>query len=159
MPSLSESQNPACAVEHNCADDPADDKVGNGGAGPCDQGTRDDHSEVGQHVVGGEDVACSHVRAAITMPRNEHKARDVCDKRNNSDSHHQSRDGLAAEDEPASDLEQSPQRKHQLQPPCDVGRLHLQVSRTPTFFVNGKRMPGAIEIDELEKTIKPLLGA
>jgi protein-disulfide isomerase len=35
----------------------------------------------------------------------------------------------------------------------------FKVDSTPTFFVNGKRMPGAIEIDELEKTIKPLLGA
>jgi protein-disulfide isomerase len=35
----------------------------------------------------------------------------------------------------------------------------FKVDSTPTFFVNGKRMPGAVSIDELEKTIKPLLGA
>ena len=35
----------------------------------------------------------------------------------------------------------------------------FKIDSTPTFFVNGKRLPGAIEIDALEKTIKPLLGA
>jgi protein-disulfide isomerase len=35
----------------------------------------------------------------------------------------------------------------------------FKVDSTPTFFINGKRVPGAIEIDELDKTIKPLLGA
>ena len=35
----------------------------------------------------------------------------------------------------------------------------FKVESTPTFFVNGQRMPGAVSIDELEKTIKPILGA
>lgn len=35
----------------------------------------------------------------------------------------------------------------------------FKVNSTPTFFVNGQRMPGAISIDELDKVIKPILGA
>ena len=35
----------------------------------------------------------------------------------------------------------------------------FKVDSTPTFFVNGQRMPGAISIDELDKVIKPILGA
>ena len=35
----------------------------------------------------------------------------------------------------------------------------FKVDSTPTFFINGKRMPGAVSIDELEKTIRPLLDA
>jgi protein-disulfide isomerase len=35
----------------------------------------------------------------------------------------------------------------------------FKVDSTPTFFINGKKMPGAITIDELDKTLKPMLGA
>ena len=35
----------------------------------------------------------------------------------------------------------------------------FKVDSTPTFFVNGQRVPGAVSIDELEKIIKPMLGA
>ena len=35
----------------------------------------------------------------------------------------------------------------------------FKVDSTPTFFINGKRVPGAVSIDELDKTLKPLLGA
>lgn len=35
----------------------------------------------------------------------------------------------------------------------------FKVDSTPTFFVNGKRLPGAVSMDELEKVIKPILGA
>lgn len=35
----------------------------------------------------------------------------------------------------------------------------FKVDSTPTFFVNGKRVPGAVSIDELEKILKPMLGA
>lgn len=35
----------------------------------------------------------------------------------------------------------------------------FKVDSTPTFFVNGKRVPGAVSIDELEKVMKPMLGA
>jgi protein-disulfide isomerase len=35
----------------------------------------------------------------------------------------------------------------------------FKVESTPTFFVNGQRVPGAVSIDELEKIIKPMLGA
>ena len=35
----------------------------------------------------------------------------------------------------------------------------LKVESTPTFFVNGQRIKGAASIDELEKIIKPILGA
>ena len=35
----------------------------------------------------------------------------------------------------------------------------FKVDSTPTFFVNGKRVPGAVSIDELDKIIKPMLGA
>ena len=35
----------------------------------------------------------------------------------------------------------------------------FKVDSTPTFFVNGKRMPGAVSMDELDKVLKPLLGA
>ena len=35
----------------------------------------------------------------------------------------------------------------------------LKVDSTPTFFVNGQRIKGAASIDELEKIIKPILGA
>jgi protein-disulfide isomerase len=35
----------------------------------------------------------------------------------------------------------------------------FKVESTPTFFVNGQRVPGAVSIDEFEKIIKPMLGA
>jgi len=35
----------------------------------------------------------------------------------------------------------------------------LKVTSTPTFFINGKRLPGALTIDELEKEIAPYLKA
>lgn len=35
----------------------------------------------------------------------------------------------------------------------------FKVDSTPTFFVNGQRVPGAVSIEEFEKVIKPLLGA
>lgn len=35
----------------------------------------------------------------------------------------------------------------------------LKIDSTPTFFVNGERHPGNMSIDELEKIIKPMLGA
>ena len=39
------------------------------------------------------------------------------------------------------------------------GAEKFKVESTPTFFVNGQRVPGAVTIDELEKIIKPILGA
>lgn len=35
----------------------------------------------------------------------------------------------------------------------------FKVDSTPTFFVNGQRLPGAVSIDEMDKIIKPILGA
>lgn len=35
----------------------------------------------------------------------------------------------------------------------------FKVDSTPTFFINGQRHPGNMSIDELEKIIKPILGA
>lgn len=35
----------------------------------------------------------------------------------------------------------------------------FKISSTPTFFINGRRHSGNMSIDELEKIIKPLLGA
>ena len=35
----------------------------------------------------------------------------------------------------------------------------FKVDSTPTFFINGQRHPGNLSIDEIEKIIKPLLGA
>jgi protein-disulfide isomerase len=35
----------------------------------------------------------------------------------------------------------------------------MNVNSTPTFFINGQRHPGNLSIEELEKVIKPLLGA
>jgi protein-disulfide isomerase len=35
----------------------------------------------------------------------------------------------------------------------------FKVSSTPTFFINGARHPGALAIAELEKIIKPIVGA
>ena len=35
----------------------------------------------------------------------------------------------------------------------------FKVDSTPTFFVNGQRVPGAVSIEELEKIMKPMLGA
>lgn len=35
----------------------------------------------------------------------------------------------------------------------------LKIDSTPTFFINGERHPGNVSIDELEKIIKPMLGA
>ncbi len=35
----------------------------------------------------------------------------------------------------------------------------FKVDSTPTFFVNGQRMPGAVSLEELEKVMKPILGA
>jgi protein-disulfide isomerase len=39
------------------------------------------------------------------------------------------------------------------------GSDKLGVNSTPTFFINGQRHPGNLSIDEIEKIIKPLLGA
>ena len=39
------------------------------------------------------------------------------------------------------------------------GAEKFKVDSTPTFFVNGQRIRGAASIDELEKIIKPILGA
>jgi protein-disulfide isomerase len=39
------------------------------------------------------------------------------------------------------------------------GADKFKVDSTPTFFVNGQRIKGAASIDELEKIIKPILGA
>jgi protein-disulfide isomerase len=38
------------------------------------------------------------------------------------------------------------------------GMEEFNVNSTPTFFINGERHPGSLTIDELEKTIKPMLG-
>ena len=35
----------------------------------------------------------------------------------------------------------------------------FKVDSTPTFFINGQRHPGNLSIDEIEKIIKPMLGA
>jgi len=35
----------------------------------------------------------------------------------------------------------------------------FKVNSTPTFFINGQRVSGAVSIDEIEKIIKPILGA
>jgi protein-disulfide isomerase len=35
----------------------------------------------------------------------------------------------------------------------------LKIDSTPTFFINGARHPGNLSIDEIEKIIKPMLGA
>ena len=35
----------------------------------------------------------------------------------------------------------------------------FKVDSTPTFFINGQRHPGNMSIDEIEKIIKPMLGA
>lgn len=35
----------------------------------------------------------------------------------------------------------------------------FKVDSTPTFFINGQRVPGAQSIDEFEKIIKPIIGA
>jgi protein-disulfide isomerase len=35
----------------------------------------------------------------------------------------------------------------------------FKVESTPTFFINGQRVAGTMSIEELEKTIKPMLGA
>ena len=35
----------------------------------------------------------------------------------------------------------------------------LKVESTPTFFINGSKHPGALPIEEMEKIIKPMLGA
>ena len=35
----------------------------------------------------------------------------------------------------------------------------FSVSSTPTFFINGQRHAGNMSIDDIEKIIKPLLGA
>lgn len=39
------------------------------------------------------------------------------------------------------------------------GAETFKVDSTPTFFINGQRKPGALTFDEIEKTIKPMLGA
>ena len=39
------------------------------------------------------------------------------------------------------------------------GAETFKVDSTPTFFINGQRKPGALSIDELDKIIKPILGA
>ena len=35
----------------------------------------------------------------------------------------------------------------------------FKVNSTPTFFINGERKTGSMSIDELEKILKPMLGA
>ena len=35
----------------------------------------------------------------------------------------------------------------------------FQVDATPTFFINGRRLDGAVPLSEMERVIKPLLGA
>lgn len=35
----------------------------------------------------------------------------------------------------------------------------FKVASTPTFFINGERKAGALSLDEIEKVIKPMLGA
>ena len=35
----------------------------------------------------------------------------------------------------------------------------FKVDSTPTFFINGQRHPGALSIDDIEKILKPILGA
>ena len=35
----------------------------------------------------------------------------------------------------------------------------LKIESTPTFFINGQRHPGNLSIDDLERIIKPMLGA
>ncbi|TGH27302.1 DsbA family protein, partial [Escherichia coli] len=35
----------------------------------------------------------------------------------------------------------------------------LKVESTPTFFINGEKRAGALSIEEMEKIIKPILGA
>ena len=39
------------------------------------------------------------------------------------------------------------------------GMEAFKVDSTPTFFINGQRHPGNLSIDEIEKIIKPMLGA
>lgn len=39
------------------------------------------------------------------------------------------------------------------------GMETFKVDSTPTFFINGQRHPGNMSIDEIEKVIKPMLGA
>jgi protein-disulfide isomerase len=39
------------------------------------------------------------------------------------------------------------------------GEEVFKVNSTPTFFINGQRHPGNISIDEIEKIIKPMIGA
>jgi len=39
------------------------------------------------------------------------------------------------------------------------GADKLQVSSTPTFFINGKRVSGALSIEEMEKELAPYLKA
>ena len=39
------------------------------------------------------------------------------------------------------------------------GAETFKVTSTPTFFINGERKPGALSLDEIEKVIKPMLGA
>src|SRR5205085_12609143 len=38
------------------------------------------------------------------------------------------------------------------------GEETFKVNSTPTFFINGQRVSGAVSIDEIEKIIKPILG-
>ena len=35
----------------------------------------------------------------------------------------------------------------------------FKVDSTPTFFINGQKHPGALSIDDIEKIVKPILGA
>ena len=39
------------------------------------------------------------------------------------------------------------------------GMEAFKVDSTPTFYINGQRFAGNMSIDELEKIIKPMLGA
>ena len=39
------------------------------------------------------------------------------------------------------------------------GEEKFKVDSTPTFFINGQKHPGALSIDDIEKIVKPILGA
>lgn len=41
----------------------------------------------------------------------------------------------------------------------DRGLKTLKVDSTPTFFINGQKHAGSMTVDELEKIIKPIIGA
>jgi protein-disulfide isomerase len=39
------------------------------------------------------------------------------------------------------------------------GEETFRITSTPTFFINGQRHAGSMSIDEIEKIIKPMIGA